>query len=101
MFDIAYRIGRSSIRSRLPFVYFAMLPVITISFPPSHMQRGQASLTLRRLAALLCMEDARCRAVADFISFKMSRAVGWNRHIPVLDSSFPRLRSGVFAAPPS
>jgi len=52
-----------------------MLPVITMSFPPSHMQRGQASLTLRRLAALLCMEDARCRAVADFISFKMSRAV--------------------------
>src|SRR2546422_2540071 len=49
MFDIAYRIGRSSIRSRLPFVYFDMLPVITMSLPPSHMQRGHASLTLRRL----------------------------------------------------
>src|SRR2546422_1900304 len=59
MFDIAYRIGRSSIRSRLPFVYFAMLPVITMSFPPSHTQRGQASLTLRRLAASVCMEERR------------------------------------------
>src|SRR3989442_1298552 len=101
MFDIAYRIGRSSIRSRLPFVYFAMLPVITMLFPPSHMQRGQASLTLRRLAALLCMEEGGCRAVADFISFKMSRAVGWNRHPPGLDSSLPRVTCGVFAVSPS
>src|SRR2546425_9290991 len=59
MFDIAYRIGRSSIRSRFPFVYFAMLPVITISSPPSPMQRGQASLTLRRLVASVCMEERR------------------------------------------
>src|SRR2546427_7452778 len=68
MFDIAYRIGRSSIRSRFPFVYFAMLPVITMSFPPSQMQRRQASLTLRRLAASICMEDTMGRPVADFIS---------------------------------
>src|SRR5438445_570481 len=36
MFDIAYRVGRSSIRSRFPFVYFAMLPVITLSFREVH-----------------------------------------------------------------
>ena len=75
MFDIAYRIGRSSIRSRLPFVYFDMLPVITMSFPPSHMQRGHASLTLRRLSESVCMEDAMCRPVADFIRLKTSRTV--------------------------